>query len=206
LKGGTAAERGEMLTNRFIVATEMACRIHAEHTRKGTEIPYTSHLLSVAALVLENGGDEDLAIAGLLHDALEDSLLELVPAIRAEILELFGPRVLGVVEACTDGLQDAAGRKAAVRERKERYLEHLAHANDDTLLVSACDKLHNARAIVRDLHVEGSSVFKRFSAGRDGTLWYYDAISKLLASRKPGALTNQLLRCVAEMQRLAGEL
>jgi (p)ppGpp synthase/HD superfamily hydrolase len=192
-----------MLTSRFVAATDLACHIHREQVRKYTQIPYVAHLLSVAALVLENGGDEDLAIAGLLHDALEDSPIELVPSLRAEIEERFGQRVAQVVEGCTDGLQDAAGAKSDWRERKEAYLEHLEHASEDVVLVCACDKLHNVRAIVGDLKNFGPGVFDRFKGGRDGTLWYYGELAELLSQRHPGPLSREISRGATEMRRLA---
>jgi len=129
-------------------------------------------------LVIEYGGDEDQAIAGLLHDVLEDC-----GAQHAEpICQQFGERVLSIVEACTDGTPDDSGRKTPWRERKQAYLEHLASVAEDALLVSACDKLHNARAIAGDL-ASGQDVFARFKGGRDGTLWYYQSLLAIFADR-----------------------
>ena len=160
------------------VALDYAAEAHQSQARKGTSIPYVSHLMGVASLVIEHGGDEDQAIAGLLHDVLEDCGLRH----EGPIGERFGKRVLAIVRACTDGTSDEHGVKAPWRERKEAYIAHLATASDDALLVSACDKLHNARAISTDLG-SGEDVFARFAGGRDGTVWYYDALAKTFAHR-----------------------
>lgn len=183
--------------NRLADAFAYVCAAHAAQFRKGTDIPYISHLMSVSALVMENGGDEDQAIAGLLHDTIEDCGREHESAIRAQ----FGDRVVRIVLACTDGVPDAAGKKPPWRERKERYLAHLQTANDDTLLVSACDKLHNARAIAADL-AAGADVFARFKAGRDGTLWYYNALVRVFRAQLGEAhpLVRELESAVAKMR------
>ncbi|MBC8752270.1 MULTISPECIES: HD domain-containing protein [Paraburkholderia] len=185
-----------MLTEKFVRATELALRLHATQRRKGTQIPYTSHLLGVASLVLENGGDEEQAIAGLLHDAIEDVGPEAVPAIR----EMFGERVLKMVEGCTDGVPDASGQKSDWRTRKLAYLAHLEQAEADVLLVSASDKLYNARAIVTDLHTVGRAVFDRFTAGEAGTLWYYGELARIFQVRLPGGLSKELERTVDLMK------
>ena len=156
---------------RLHAALDYAAEAHQAQLRKGTNTPYLSHLLGVASLVLENGGDEDQAIAGLLHDVLEDAGLEHAEVIR----ERFGDRVLAIVEACTDGTPDAVGNKAPWRHRKQAYLDHLEAAQQDAVLVSACDKLHNARAIAMDL-ASGADVFARFTGGVDGTVWYYQTL------------------------------
>lgn len=129
--------------------------------------------------MLDYGGDEDQAIAGLLHDVIEDCGLEHADRLRA----LFGARVADIVLGCTDGAPDEAGEKAPWRDRKEAYLSHLADADLDTLLVSACDKLHNARSIVADVRAIGPDVFSRFKAGREGTLWYYGRLAEVFAER-----------------------
>jgi (p)ppGpp synthase/HD superfamily hydrolase len=163
---------------RLHAALDYAAEAHQNQVRKGTSIAYLSHLLGVAGLVIEHGGDEDQAIAGLLHDILEDCGLEHA----APIGDRFGERVLGIVQACTDGTPDASGKKAPWRERKVAYLAHLTSTPVDALLVSACDKLHNARAIATDL-ASGEDVFARFTGGRDGTLWYYRSLVDAFADR-----------------------
>jgi (p)ppGpp synthase/HD superfamily hydrolase len=181
---------------RLAAATEFAFALHAEQRRKGTCIPYIAHLMSVAALVLENGGDEEQAIAGLLHDAIEDVGAEQ----EAAIAERFGPRVARIVRACTDA---DTFPKPPWRVRKEAYVAHLEHADADALLVSACDKLHNARAVVRDLRTLGPAVFDRFTGGRDGTLWYYSTIAATFSRLLPGPLAEELALTVDAMRTLA---
>ncbi|EIM98547.1 hypothetical protein WQE_23503 [Paraburkholderia hospita] len=188
-----------MLTDKFVRATELALRIHATQRRKGTQIPYTSHLLGVASLVLENGGDEEQAIAGLLHDALEDVGPHVAPTIR----DLFGERVLRIVEGCTDGVPDASGQKPDWRTRKLAYLAHLERAEPEMLLVSGADKLYNARAIVTDLHAVGKVVFDRFTAGETGTLWYYGELARVFQERLPGSLSSEIGRTVDLMKMAA---
>lgn len=171
-----------MLTQRFCDAAALAVAAHDGQRRKSTDIPYASHVLSVAALVLEFGGDEDQAIAGLLHDVLEDC----DPPFGARIGPEFGPRVLAMVEGCTDGEPGGDRGAASWQQRKDAYLAHLEIAPAETLLVSACDKLHNARSIARDYARLGDGVFDRFNAGKDKTLWYYRALYQLFAQRLPG--------------------
>lgn len=177
-------------------AAALAFRLHADQRRKGTSIPYLSHLMAVSALVLEHGGDQEQAVAALLHDAIEDCGLEHEATIAAS----FGPRVAGIVRACTDA---EVIPKPPWRDRKEAYLAHLEHAGSDALLVSACDKLHNARAIVEDLHEHGPAMMSRFNAGLDGTLWYYRALAEAFSRLLPGRLSGELARAVTEMERLA---
>lgn len=177
-------------------AAALAFRLHADQRRKGTAIPYLAHLMAVSALVLEHGGDEEQAVAALLHDAIEDCGAEH----EATIAERFGPRIAVIVRACTDA---EVIPKPPWRARKEAYLAHLEHAGPDALLVSACDKLHNARAIVEDLREHGPAMMARFNAGRDGTLWYYRALADAFTRLLPGRLAGELARTVEEMERLA---
>lgn len=176
----------DQYTPRLIQAFQFAAHEHRYQLRKGTKIPYISHLMSVSALVMENGGDDDQAIAGLLHDVIEDAdPPSSVPQIRKAILELFGPRVLSLVEGCTDGEAGADGEKLPWRERKETYLEHLQYKPEDLLLVSCCDKLHNARAILTDLTTHGNVLFDRFTGRQAGTLWYYRTLVTIFEKRLP---------------------
>lgn len=174
--------------NRLATALAMAHAAHRDQMRKGTDIPYISHPLAVAALVLEYGGGEDQAIAALLHDVIEDAGEDWAERIGGA----FGPRVLAMVRHCTDGSFEhkAAARTRQAkytnwRERKTAYLQHLRvlPRNSPALLVSACDKLHNARAIVADLRLLGPSLFNRFTGRRDGTLWYYDELANIFADK-----------------------
>ncbi|UYV35950.1 HD domain-containing protein [Rhodobacteraceae bacterium D3-12] len=186
-----------MLTDRFDDALSYAARLHRDQTRKGSGVPYVSHLIAVASLVLEYGGDEDQAIGGLLHDAVED---QGGAAALAEITSRFGPRVAAIVTACSDSDGD---NKAPWEERKNAYLAGIAKKSDDAVLVTTCDKLHNATSIVEDLRRVGPTVFERFTARRDGTLWYYRELARALAQRAPGPLTERLSRRVDELHTLA---
>lgn len=150
--------------------------------------------MAVSSLVLEHGGDEEQAIAGLLHDAIEDCGVEQ----EAIIAERFGPRVQRIVRACTDA--DTLP-KPPWQQRKEAYLRHLEGADPDALLVSCCDKLHNARAIVTDLHTHGDAVFERFRAGKAGTLWYYGALADAFLRLLPGPLSRDLSGVVVQMRQ-----
>ena len=197
-----------VLTERFARAVDYARIAHAGQTRKGTDIPYLTHLLSVASLVIELGGSEDQAIAGLLHDTIEDCGEEHEAIIR----EQFGDAVADIVVACTDGtaegkatIVEAEAKKRDWLERKHAYLAHLAEASDDVLLVSGCDKLHNARAIVGDLEDPevGMNVFARFKGGVDGTLGYYESLHRTLRQRA-AAIAPTLDAEVARMHGLAG--
>lgn len=186
------------MTPRYTKALTLAARAHEGQVRKGTTIPYVTHPVAVAGLVAQFGGDEDQQIAALLHDVLEDGGPHFAPAIEAE----FGERVLRIVEGCTDGVPDASGKKAPWAQRKESYLAHLARASEDILLVSACDKLSNARAILDDLHEVGSVVFERFTAKKEGTLWYYAELARVFDTR--GSIVAPMLSlAVAEIERLA---
>jgi len=184
------------LSRRFEAALVFATRLHAKQTRKGTRIPYVSHLLGVASLALEHGADEDTAIAALLHDAVEDQGGK--PTL-ARIRRRFGARVAEIVEGCTD---DDTVPKPEWRVRKERYLRHLDIAPADVRLVSACDKLHNARAILADYRVLGEALWKRFKGGRDGTLWNYHSLVQAFSRHGMTPLVAELARVVAELDQL----
>jgi (p)ppGpp synthase/HD superfamily hydrolase len=184
-------------SGRFLEALEYAAQLHARQTRKGTDTPYVAHLLGVCALVIEHGGGEDEAIAALLHDAPEDQGGH---ATLAAIRDRFGPRVAAIVEACSDTLETP---KPPWRARKERYLAHLAHADDAVRLVSAADKLYNARSVLDDLKQSGEAVFERFTGRKEGTLWYYRALSERFTRLGPRALAAELERVVSELERLS---
>jgi (p)ppGpp synthase/HD superfamily hydrolase len=187
------------LTEKFEEALVYATRLHEMQLRKGTAIPYVSHLLAVAGLVLENGGDEDEAIAALLHDAVED---QGGAATREEIRRRFGESVVAIVDGCTDA--DTIP-KPPWRERKERYVAHIADAPPSVRLVSAADKLHNARSILSDLRSYGDAVWDRFKGGRQGTLWYYSSLVEAFRAHGSSPLVEELTRTVAEIERLAAD-
>jgi (p)ppGpp synthase/HD superfamily hydrolase len=186
------------VTERFEKALVHAARLHRDQKRKGQGVPYVSHLLAVCALVMEHGGDEDEAIAALLHDAIED---QGGPVARAAILQEFGPRVTEIVEGCTDA---EGAPKPPWRARKLEHLRHLQHAPPSVRLVVACDKLHNARTLVLDYRILGEDLWPRFRGGREGTLWYYRAMADLLSTADQSPLTEELQRTVAELELLAG--
>ncbi|HEV7121803.1 MAG TPA: HD domain-containing protein [Rhodanobacter sp.] len=177
-----------VLTDRFSRAVDYARIAHAAQVRKGSDITYVYHLLGVASLVIEFGGNEDQAIAGLLHDTIEDCGAAHEAMIRAQ----FGEAVARIVVDCTDGTAESKARHTEPEakrrdwtERKLAYLAHLKAAPVATLVVSACDKLHNARTIVQDLENPevGARVFDRFTGGRDGTLGYYQAMAEIFTAR-----------------------
>lgn len=182
---------------RFEEAFQFAAQQHKNQRRKSTSIPYIAHLMSVSALVLEAGGDEDLAIAGLLHDVVEDCGGE--PMLE-EVRQRFGGRVANIVAGCTDAY---VMPKPPWRQRKEDYLTHLRTADEDTRLVSTADKLHNARAILADYMESGESVWERFQGGRSGTLWYYQAVTEELSRAKRNRLTPLLESVVKELETRA---
>jgi (p)ppGpp synthase/HD superfamily hydrolase len=189
-----------MLSDAFLRAITFAARLHSGQRRKGTEIPYLAHLLGVASLVLEYGGDEDQAIAALLHDTIEDCGNEHAKPIT----DRFGPTVLGLVRACSDDEVPAGTEKRPWRIRKKEYLAHLDElgAAHPALLVSAADKLHNARAIRADLRTHGLSVWGRFNRPAKDQLWYYRSLAATFERLLPGPLTDELRRTVRDIGRL----
>ena len=182
-------------TEKFEDALVYAARLHRDQTRKGTGVPYVTHLLAVAGIVGESGGTEDEVISGLLHDAPEDAGGE---ERLAEVRGRFGGVVADIVAGCTDTYEDP---KPPWRARKEAYLDHLAGATPSVRLVSAADKLHNARSVLADHRSVGDDLWERFNGGRDGTLWYYRAVADTLAG--DGPVADDLERVVAEMETLA---
>ena len=190
-------ETGTTLTGVFEEALVYAARLHRDQRRKASSIPYLAHLLAVAALVLEAGGSQDEAIAGLLHDAPEDQGGE---ATLADIRRRFGDTVAGIVADCSDTMTQP---KPAWRPRKEAHLAHLAHATPSVRLVTAADKLHNARSILHDYRLRGEAVWDRFSGGRSGTLWYYRALVDTLSAGGDGPMVDELARTVDELEGLA---
>jgi (p)ppGpp synthase/HD superfamily hydrolase len=187
------------LTERFAAALTFAWDVHGRQLRKKTGIPYMAHVMAVGALALEHGADEDVAIAALLHDAVEDS--EDGAATHRRIEERFGPRVAGIVVACSDAIAEPGKPKPPWRQRKETYLRHLdSDADSDVLLVSAADKVHNAGSILADLRIEGDTVWQRFTVTDPrAQLWYYTSVTEILRRRLPGRLTDRLGSVVEEI-------
>ena len=182
---------------RFLRAFQFASKMHTGQARKASTIPYIAHLMGVASLVLEAGGDEDLAIAALLHDVVEDCG---GAPVLAEIRKQFGNRVAKVVEGCTDS---DTYPKPPWRKRKEKYLQHLKHADADTRLVSAADKLNNVRSILSDYRQIGEFVWERFNGRRVGTLWYYRALNDEFLRDPPNRVSRDFDLAVRELELLA---
>lgn len=183
-----------MLTSRFDEAFAYARQLHNSQRRKETAIPYISHLMCVSGLVLENGGDEDQAIAALLHDAAEDQGgAETLAVVKAR----FGEKVATIVADCTDAWAEP---KPEWRPRKEAYLASLPGKAASSLLVSLADKTHNAEAILCDRRAIGDAIWSRFTGGREGTIWYYRALADIFATALPGPLAERLERAVQGLE------
>ena len=199
-----------MLSKRFDAAVSYARVVHAHDVRKVTQVPYVAHVLGVASLVLEHGGDEDQAIAALLHDTAEDHGGQ---ARLDDVADRFGERVAAIVAACSDSLEPEGRPKAPWWPRKVAYLVAVEHEPEDALVVTAADKVHNVRALVGDHRRHGTSLWTRFNpdAGRAGQLWYHRRLHGALARRTPqGAdhrpLVDELGRAVeALFAQAAGE-
>lgn len=184
-------------STRIVDAFAFAHEIHAEHTRKGSGVPYITHVMAVAAIVGEHGGDEDTFIAALLHDAVEDGDGY---ATLDRIREQFGARVADLVEACSDAFVKP---KPEWRERKERFIAAIRNTNPDVKLIVAADKLHNVCATIGDCTLLGEEVWMRFTGRREGTLWYYAEISQALAQNWEHSLIDDLASAVEELHRVA---
>jgi (p)ppGpp synthase/HD superfamily hydrolase len=185
------------LNKRFEEALVFSTRLHATQLRKGTQTPYISHLLSVAALVLEAGGDEDLAIAALLHDAVEDQGgLETLALIQ----EQYGDRVAFIVKSCSDAYTQP---KPPWKIRKREYLAHLRLSTPDVRLVSLADKLHNSRCILKDILIGDEKIWEKFNGGKEGTLWYYRSLIDVFEKFERNFLLDELTRVVNQIESLA---
>lgn len=201
----------------FADALAFAAYLHVDQMRKLPEddassrpVPYIAHLLAVASLVLEHGGTEDQAIGALLHDALEDQAGPHgadADGLRDRILRRYGPAVLEIVEGCSDSY--GGSPRAPWKERKEAYLKHLAEAPPAVLLVSAADKLHNARSVLEDHRETGDEVWRRFTASKEGQLWYFRSLADTFRAAfqrhgMDGRIVGQLERVVVELEQRAG--
>ncbi len=181
-------------TQRFTDAIALAVELHEAHARKGTTVPYMSHLLGVASLVMEHGGTEDQCIAGLLHDAVEDcGGAPTAARIRAE----FGDAVADIVEACSDTDLDP---KPPWLGRKTAYIDHITHAPDDVLLVSLADKVHNCRSLATDTESHGDLLWARFTGTKVESRWYYESLCKVFEERLgPTPLVRELRHAIARV-------
>ncbi len=181
-----------ILSDRFCDALVYAARLHRAQQRKVSGTPYVGHLLRVAGIALEHGADEDEAIAALLHDAIEDQGGE---PTRETISRQFGPRVAEIVQGCTDTDQTP---KPPWRQRKEAYLDRLAHASASVRLVAAADKLDNVRSVLESYRLSGEAVWDSFRGGHDGLLWYFRAVVEVLERAGGNPLVDELALAVAE--------
>jgi (p)ppGpp synthase/HD superfamily hydrolase len=193
------------LTPRFQHAVGLAAEVHAGQTRKGTKVPYMAHLLGVASIVFTYLGDEDEGIGALLHDAIEDAKPPLRAAIvRSRIREMFGQRVLDIVEGCTDSDETP---KPPWLERKKAYLARVGHESASVILVSAADKLHNATSVLADFRTHGDELWSRFNpeAGKAGSIGYYRALaSAFTATGHHPELIGALDAVVSELEDVTG--
>lgn len=193
-------------TRRFEDALLYAAQLHRHDTRKGTSTPYMTHLLAVAAIVGESGGTEDEVIAALLHDAIEDT-----DATYQTLAERFDRSVAGIVKACSD---TDVKPKPEWEKRKKDYIAHIVGASESVRLVSAADKLANARSVLADLRVLKDDLWERFNGGKEGTLWYYRSLVNVFdiagsspvmgRSDRTKAVVEELDRVVTEIENLAG--
>jgi (p)ppGpp synthase/HD superfamily hydrolase len=182
-------------------ASEFALACHGDQRRKGSGIPYASHLLQVAGLVLEHGGSAAQAAAGFLHDTVEDCEGVTLERLRDE----FGAEIASIVDVCTDtGKLDRPGAKGPWRERKARYLAKLRAADPAAALVAACDKRHNLGTIVGDVATHGPAYLDRFNAGSADQLWYYESVAALFRGRVPERLAREIEELVAELRGQVG--
>jgi len=185
------------LTERFEDALIYSNGLHAGQLRKGSQVPYIAHLLGVAGLVLEDGGDEDEAIAALLHDAVEDQGgLGTLNEIRMR----YGSRVAEIVLSVSDAYEDP---KPPWRERKENYIASIRTADLSAIRVSLADKVYNARATLMDIEQEGESGWSRFNGGKDGTLWYYHQLIGSYRERGSSKLLQELIRVIGELDEIS---
>jgi (p)ppGpp synthase/HD superfamily hydrolase len=186
-------------SSRFDEALVYASDLHRDQARKGNGFPYVSHLLSVTGIVIENGGDEDTAIAALLHDSVEDQGGE---ATLNQIRQRWGDCVAGIVRECSDNEGEP---KRPWAERKRDFVATIPRLTPGARLVALADKLHNIRCVVADYRQHGDSVWSRFNGGRDGTLWYYQAAVAAFREAGNEPLLQELSETVDQLISTAGE-
>lgn len=179
------------ITERFRLALDYAAQKHAQQTRKASDIPYLSHLLGVCSIVMANSTDEDVWIAALLHDSIEDQGGEMT---AIEIERMFDKRVAELVRGCSEMTATADAPKPTWLERKMDYLARLADTDPSVVLISVADKLHNARSVLADWRRCGDDVYCRFSQGKNGTHWYYQEMIKVYkkTGKAPAHLVEEL--------------
>jgi (p)ppGpp synthase/HD superfamily hydrolase len=196
------------LTDRFSSAMDYARHLQIER-RKGTDIPFMAHLLGVASLVMGEAGQvpfpitEDMVIASLLHDAVEDhGGLPRLEDIRCN----FGPEVARMVEGLSDSFEEDSSQKKSWEERKQAYIFRLKDEQANIRLISAADKLYNARTMLDEYRTVGSEVWKRFKRGRDQQIWYFHELLRVFKSAGSNRIVEELDRVVVELESIsAGE-
>ena len=182
------------LTNKFEQALVYATQLHANQTRKVDKIPYISHLMSVSALILEAGGSEDEAIAGLLHDAVEDQGGK---ATREEIRQKFGETIVEIVDGCTES---DITPKPPWKERKIQYIENIRNASDSVKLVSLADKLHNARSLLIGYQNQGDRLWDYFTGSKEDKLWFYGELLEIYKQVNVNFMTVELEQILRELE------
>src|SRR6185436_2634951 len=176
------------LSKRFEKAFQYANKVHKGLFRKGTKILYISHLLGVVSIVLQYGGNDDEAIAALLHDAVEDGGgKKRLDEIRTQ----FGSKVAIIVKECSETMERP---KPEWSIRKEQYIAHLAHASKSARLVSAADKLHNVRSLISDYNMIGDKLWKRFNSQKTKQLWFYRSVVDALKKSGSSPIVGELDR------------
>lgn len=184
------------LTEKFETALIYATRLHANQYRKVSNTPYISHLLSVAALVLEAGGTEEEAIAGLLHDSIEDQGGKQT---REEIRQLFGEQIVTIIDGCTEC---DTHPKPPWQERKNKYLENIRQASPSIQKVSLADKLHNARSLLSDWQQHGDIIWQQFKAGKTSTLWFYQQLLQVYQANGSSAMVEEFAHIVHNLHQM----
>lgn len=199
-----------MLGQKFDEALALASELHREQIRKDAPIPYISHLMAVAGIVLEANAYhpmdnlEDVAVGALLHDVIEDQGHKID---LDQIKERFGETVQRIVSECSDAIVTTEGeQKLPWKDRKTKYLANIQSKSKETLLVSCADKLHNARCILFDFDRIGDRVWDRFNAGKEGTVWYYEGLAREFEVAWPGnPLLPDFQSLVARMKSAASD-
>jgi len=185
----------EAYSERYEAALALAARVHRQQTRKGSDVPYIVHLAHVSVILIRHGFPEDLAIAGLLHDAVEDQNLPL-PAIEAE----FGPDVAAMVSALTERKREG-GVERPWEVRKREVLHQLRRTSPDAVAVKAADTLHSVRSLIAGLAREGPALWSRFSRGADQSLWFYESVAEIVRERLAAhPLADELDRAVNALE------
>jgi (p)ppGpp synthase/HD superfamily hydrolase len=191
------SNNGPRLSSKFTKALAYASRVHGGKLRKKTKIPDIGHILGVTAIALEYGANETEAIAALLHDAVEDAGGE--KRLR-DIQRKFGGAVAKIVDGCTDSYAEP---KPPWLDRKQKYVGHVRSASASTKLVSASDKLQNVRSLLRNYREDGSKLWRRYSSGKEGALWYYRALVKAFTGKRIQPLVRELDRVLTELESMA---